>query len=87
MNGAWQCYTKWNKLDKDKYCMILFICRIKTKTTAAENWAHRYGEQIGGGQMLGVGVGEMSEWSQKHKLPVTKMIESRGWNVQHGAHS
>ena len=28
MNGLGESYDKWNKLDKDKYCMISLICGI-----------------------------------------------------------
>ena len=28
MNGGGEYYAKWNKLDKDKSCIISFTCRI-----------------------------------------------------------
>ena len=28
MSEPWGCYAKWNKSQKDKYCMILLICDI-----------------------------------------------------------
>ena len=28
MDGSGECYTKWNKPEKDKYHMISLICRI-----------------------------------------------------------
>lgn len=58
--------------------MTSFISIIKTKTTAAENRAHRYREQMGGGQMLGVGWEKGVNGVERHKLPVIKIIESRG---------
>ena len=27
-DGPYDYYTKWNKSEKDKYCMISLICRI-----------------------------------------------------------
>ena len=31
MDGTWRHLTKWNKSDKDKYCMISLICGILKK--------------------------------------------------------
>lgn len=28
MAGPWQHYAKWNKPEKDKYCVILLFCEI-----------------------------------------------------------
>ena len=63
MNGPWGHYAKWHESDKkDKYHMIYLIC-----TTEKQQQAHRYREEIGGCQMGGWGVGEMSEGNQKEK--------------------
>ena len=54
MNEFWQCYAKWNKSEKDKYCKISFTCGLKKKK-------NQLIEQIGGCQNQGMEVGEVSE--------------------------
>ena len=31
MGGSRRYYAKWNRSEKDKYCMISLICRIQKK--------------------------------------------------------
>ena len=75
MNELWQCYAKWNKSEKDKYCMISFICGLKKKI-------YQLIEQIGGCQNQGMEVGEVSEGSQRYKRPLIKWISP--WDVIDG---
>ena len=43
-NGTWGHYVKWNKAEKDKYCMISLICEIQKR------WTHRNSRILGGGR-------------------------------------
>ena len=49
MDGHGGHYAKWNKADKDKYCMISLICGIKkiqqTSDYNKKKQAHRHREQ------------------------------------------
>ena len=65
MDGLWGDYVKWNKLDKDKYCMFSLKLKFKEKKKAKnpqiQDTEHRHREQIGGCQRLRVGIGQ-SGW-------------------------
>ena len=61
MDGLWGDYVKWNKLDKDKYCMISLKLECKKKKATnpkTQDTECRHREQIGGCQRLRVGVGQ-----------------------------
>ena len=55
--------------------MISIICGMKKKK------AHRYKEQIGGSQRLG--LGEMGEGGQNIQTSSYKIIKSWGCKIQH----
>ena len=71
-----------SQTEKYKYCIILLIHGIFQK-----NHAYRYGEQIGGCQSWGLGVGEMGEGGQKVQASSYKINKSWGCNVPHGDYS
>ena len=50
MDGPRRYYAKWNKLEKDKYCMISLVCGILNEQTTKQKQSFRYGEQTGGCQ-------------------------------------
>ena len=37
INGPWRHYAKWDKIEKDKYCVISLICRILKRTEFIED--------------------------------------------------
>ena len=73
---SWGHYAKYSKSERDKYCMISFICEIlKQKQT------HSYREKIGGCRdgKWGWEMGEMGE--SGHNV-VSYTISHR--DIQHG---
>ena len=50
LDGPWGHYVKWNKTDKDKYCMISPICGIKRKKREPIKTENRLGREVGSGQ-------------------------------------
>ena len=42
MDGLWGDYVKWNKLDKDKYCMISLKLELKKKKESNNPQNPRY---------------------------------------------
>ena len=75
MDGPWGHYAKLNNsAEKDKYCIISFIGRIKTNQPTQA-------------QRQGVGVGDMAEGGEKAQTTSYKINKSWGCNVQHGNYS
>ena len=71
------CYVKWNKSEKDKYCIFHSYVESKKQNKwtniTKQNQTHRYREQITGCQRGGRwGMNKIDEGVKRYKLPVKK---------------
>ena len=81
MSGPWRPYAKWDKIEKDKYCVISLICRILKRTKFIEK-----DTRFVVIRHVGWGKGKLDEGSQNIQTSTYK-IKYQWYNVQHDGYS